>query len=196
MEFYLQYSDIIIREYKKSDLNSVHRMLSSTEIYMTTCAIPYMCGRWFAAAWIDNVKRSIKKKTDFEYGIFSSATGEYIGNIGLIGFNYNNKSADITYMITPEFQHRGYAVSAAKLIIGYGFEKLGLIRVHGKCMDFNIASKAVMQKCGFIYEGTGRSEMIKDGRCINLEHYSLLRNEYLMLKSKSVYPNGFSYSNF
>lgn len=188
MEFFIRYKDITIREYKKSDISSVHAMLSSPEIYMTTCAIPYMCSRSFAQIWVDSVRKSIKKKTDFEYGIFNSSTGEYIGNIGLIGMNYQNKSADITYMITPQFQRKGYALTAAKLIIAHGFENLGLMRIHGKCMDFNLGSKLVMQKCGFKFEGVGRNEMIKDDRPINLEHYSLLKEEYLALRDKLFIP--------
>lgn len=191
MEFYMSFEDVVIREYKKSDLDAVHRMLSSPEVYATTCAIPYMCSRSFAAAWIDNIRRCVKNKTDFEYGIFSAKTGEYIGNVGLIGIDYRNKSADITYIITPQFWRRGYAVMCSKLLIAYGFERLGLMRIHGKCMDFNLASKSVMQKCGFIYEGKGRSEMIKDDRQIDLEHYSLLKDEYLRLKRKIYYPSAY-----
>lgn len=188
MSFYIQYGDILIREYKKSDLESVHDMLSQPSVCTTTCAIPYNCSRSFAAMWLDSIRRSIKKKTDFEYGIFSMRNGQYIGNIGLIGINYENKSADITYIIHPRFQGRGYATLASKLIIAYGFDFLELQRIHGRCMDFNIASKSVMQKCGFVYEGLGRCEMIKENRFVNLEHYSILKSEYENLKNKVFIP--------
>ena len=188
MSFNIQCGDILIREYKKSDLNAVHGMLSQPSICTTTCAIPYNCSRSFSAMWLDSIKRSIKKKTDLEYGIFSTRNGQYIGNIGLIGINYVNKSADITYIIHPQFQGRGYATLASKLIIAYGFDFLELYRIHGKCMDFNIASKSVMQKCGFTYEGLGRGEMLKDKRFVNLEHYSILKNEYEKLKGSVFFP--------
>ncbi|MCQ4021947.1 MULTISPECIES: GNAT family N-acetyltransferase [unclassified Ruminococcus] len=188
MSFYIQYGDIIIKEYNRTDLDSVHSMLSQPNVYYTTCAIPYNCSRAFASMWIDCIRRSAKRKTDFEYGIFSARNGEYIGNIGLIGIDYINKCADITYIIHPRFQNRGYACLASKLIIAYGFEFLNLQRIQGKCMDFNIASKTVMLKCGFTYEGLGRQEMLKDNKFVNLEHYSLLKSEYEALKNKIFIP--------
>ena len=191
MEFYMKYGSIVIREYKKTDLDPVHRMLSSPQMYETTCAIPYKCSRIYAPLWIDNVKKALKRRSDLEYGIFDSTSGEYIGNIGLIGISYVNKSADLTYIITPEFQRRGYAVKAAKLIIAYGFERLGLIRIHAKCMDFNLPSRRVMEKCGFSYEGVGRNEMLKNEKTYNLTHFSLLKHEYTSLKGSVFYPDVF-----
>lgn len=191
MEFCMQYKGIVIREYKRSDLNGVHQMLSSPQVYKTTCAIPYNCNRTYALLWIDNIRKSLKKRTDFEFGIFDAESGEYIGNIGLISVSYINKSADLTYIITPKYQHRGYALTAAKLMIAYGFERLGLIRIHAKCMDFNIASRRVMEKCGFSYEGTGRNEMYKDEKAYDLVHYSLLKNEYLSLKGSVFFSDVF-----
>ncbi|MGN0442444.1 MAG: GNAT family N-acetyltransferase [Acutalibacteraceae bacterium] len=188
MSFYIQYGDIIIREYKKSDLDAVHDMLSQPSVCATTCAIPYNCSRSFASMWLDSIRRSIRKKTDLEYGVFSVRNGQYLGNIGLIGINYTNKSADITYIVNPAFQGRGYATLASKLIIAYGFDFLELQRIHGKCMDFNISSKSVMQKCGFTYEGLGRCEMMKDERFVNLEHYSILKSEYEKLKGFVFIP--------
>lgn len=189
MNLFIRFGGIIIREYRRSDLNAVHMMLSEPGIYRTTCSIPKCCDRSYAAMWLDGVRRSFKKRSDLEFGVFSAATGDLIGNIGLIGIFYPNKSADITYIIRSKYQHLGYAVLASKLIIGFGFERLGLLRIHGRCMDFNQASRAVMLKCGFIYEGTGRDEMIKDGKPVNLEHYSILKSEYDSLKGSIFYPN-------
>ncbi len=179
---------IIIREYKRSDLNAVHMMLSDPNIYSTTCAIPRECDRSYASMWLDSVRRSVKKGFDLEYGVFDAYSGDLIGNIGLIDISYPHKSGEITYIIRSPYQRRGYALLSSRLIISYGFERLGLMRIHGRCMDFNTASRYVMLKCGFVYEGTGRGEMIKDGRQVNLEHYSLLRSEYDALRDKIFYP--------
>lgn len=184
MSFLLQQGNIFIREYKRSDLLSVHEMLSDPIVYRTTCAIPLNCSLTFASRWLECVRKSLKKEADLEYGIFSAHNGEYIGNVGLIGIDYINRSANITYIITPKFHHMGYGCAAAKMMVQYGFETLGLTRIHGKCMDFNTASKMVMLKCGFLYEGTGRGEMIKEKKLVNIEHYGILKNDYLKLKGK------------
>ena len=59
-------------------------------------------------------------------------------------------------------------------MLAFAFNELGLCRVSGRCMAKNGASRKVMEKLGFLYEGTGRRELLKDGvflRCGPLSYF-------------------------
>ncbi|MEG1607370.1 MAG: GNAT family N-acetyltransferase [Mucinivorans sp.] len=46
----------------------------------------------------------------------------------------------------------GYMTEAARAVISYGFETLGLDLISAYCYPHNVRSKGVLQKCGMSYE--------------------------------------------
>ena len=82
-----------------------------------------------------------------------------IGTCGFTRFDYSNNSAEIGYVINPEFRGRGIAGEAARRVIRFGFDELGLNRIEAKYMDGNVASRKVMEKIGMKYEGTMRGSL-------------------------------------
>ncbi|MDI7740596.1 GNAT family protein [Lysinibacillus fusiformis] len=72
-----------------------------------------------------------------------------------------HQRAEIGYFIDKNEWGKGYATEVAALMIEYGFEKLGLERIYGHCMSRNSASRKVMEKLGFKFEGTLRHAIKK-----------------------------------
>ena len=67
---------------------------------------------------------------------------------------------------------------AAREIIRFGFEQLGLNRIFGEFMAGNVASGPVMEKVGMKYEGRLRQHMKKWGEFQDMIVYSILRSEF------------------
>ena len=63
-------------------------------------------------------------------------------------------------------------------MVRYGFEELGLHRVHASHFGSNPASGRVMQKVGMRYEGTSREHYRKWGDYEDRVDYGLLASEY------------------
>jgi RimJ/RimL family protein N-acetyltransferase len=79
--------------------------------------------------------------------------------------------------IGPPFQGKGYATSAVKRILKYGFETLGMQKIEAKIFVGNIASRRVFEKCGFQLEGTIRRAEIKRGKFVDEWLFGILKEE-------------------
>ncbi|MFU8772395.1 MAG: GNAT family N-acetyltransferase [Anaerolineales bacterium] len=73
---------------------------------------------------------------------------------------------------------QGYCTEAAKEVIRYSFEQLGLNRVQARHMTKNPASGRVMQKVGMQYEGTLRQSLLRWETFEDAAMYSILRDEF------------------
>lgn len=79
------------------------------------------------------------------------------------------------YWIGEPFARRGYMVEALDAVVHYAFTMLDLSRVESACLPENIASRAVLEKCGYKYEGVAQSYLQIDGRWRNHVLYANLR---------------------
>jgi [ribosomal protein S5]-alanine N-acetyltransferase len=73
------------------------------------------------------------------------------------------QNATIGYYVASAYNGRGYATAAVKQAVGYAFTSVGLHRVEAGVMDHNPASKRVLEKAGFRYEGFARNYLRIDG---------------------------------
>jgi ribosomal-protein-alanine N-acetyltransferase len=73
---------------------------------------------------------------------------------------------------------QGYCTEAAKELVRYGFEDLGLHRIHSNHFGSNLASGKVMQKVGMSYEGTRSEHYKKWGVYEDRVEYGLLARDW------------------
>lgn len=59
----------------------------------------------------------------------------------------------------------------------YVFDSSDIIRIYAEPFAHNSASCRVLEKAGFQYEGTLRSNAVKNGKVIDMKMYSLLKRE-------------------
>jgi ribosomal-protein-alanine N-acetyltransferase len=64
------------------------------------------------------------------------------------------------------------------LLFDYGFSELNLNRIEGFVHSENEKCKRALEKIDFTYEGTMREYEIKNGKKIDLDIYSRLKNEW------------------
>ena len=101
-----------------------------------------------------------------------------IGSIGIFRQgNIHRQTAELGYYIAEEYWGKGIMTEAVKQICEYVFAKSDIIRIYAEPFAYNIASCRVLEKVGFQYEGTLRSNAVKNGRVIDMEMYSLLKAE-------------------
>lgn len=174
----LQGKRIIIRPYEREDEKAVYKIINCEGIYHTTLNIPYPYPKDQVAVWLHFTLKNSAYKKGYEWGIFTY-DGTYIGNVGIVNVDYINNSGEITYFIGEPYWKKGFATEAVKLMLGYGFEVLGLERIQGRCMVRNPASLKVMQKCGFTYEGLARHEVIKEGKYEDVWRSAIIKEDYL-----------------
>ena len=114
----------------------------------------------------------------YRWAVVLKETDECIGQIAYFLVDEKNHFAEIEYCIGRDYQNRGLATEAAKAVIAYGFEEIGLHKVQICHKSINPASKRVIEKCGLHYDGTLRDYFYMDGRYVDRLYYSMLETEY------------------
>lgn len=95
------------------------------------------------------------------------------------GCTLRRKSAEaefalLGYAINPEFQCQGFATEAAKALIEFGFNELGVSRVFAECDTRNDASRRVMEKAGMQLAATFQRHREIKGVMTDSYHYEIL----------------------
>lgn len=89
------------------------------------------------------------------FAMVSRETGELMGAIGLNHAEHSDVAQDgemeLGYWIGVPYQGKGLTTEAAREVLRYGFEDLGLSDIWACCYDGNEPSHRVQKKCGFVY---------------------------------------------
>ena len=116
-------------------------------------------------------------KDPLEHFAICDAAGP-IGGIGLnTGRGDSRCSAELGYWLGKPFWGRGITTAAAKAVTAYGFETLGLIRIHARVRVSNSASTRVLEKAGYQCEGLHRRAGLKQGVPMDYILYATLRED-------------------
>jgi ribosomal-protein-alanine N-acetyltransferase len=99
-----------------------------------------------------------------------------VGAVGLILAPAHDR-AELGYWIGAPYWGRGYATEASRAVVRWGFEGLGLRRIHASHFPRNPASGRVLEKLGMRHEGTLRQHVKKWDEYLDLESYGLLADE-------------------
>jgi ribosomal-protein-alanine N-acetyltransferase len=79
------------------------------------------------------------------------------------------------YWIGAPFARQGYMSEAIAALVHHAFTQLDLSRLQAACLPENAASRAVLERCGFKYEGVAQSYLQIAGRWRNHVLYANLR---------------------
>jgi RimJ/RimL family protein N-acetyltransferase len=94
--------------------------------------------------------------------------GILVGGIGLsLRTGSALHTAGLAYWLGEEFWRKGIASLAVKNVVAHAFEQLALARIETTVFDWNYASSRVLEKCGFLKEGTLKSSFIKNGKIVS-----------------------------
>ncbi len=110
-------------------------------------------------------------------GVFERATGALVGNVELDGIDQRRSQAEVGYWVRSECTRRGYATEAAVPMLRYAFETLRLHKVRADVAVGNSSSARVLEKLGFMHEGTLREDRPVGGVFLDHWRYGLLVDE-------------------
>lgn len=81
------------------------------------------------------------------------------------------------YWIGEPFARQGYMREAILALTHHAFTRMDLSRLEAACLPENAASRGVLEKCGFKYEGVAQSYLQINGRWRNHVLYANLRGD-------------------
>ena len=87
------------------------------------------------------------------------------------------QAGTLGYWIGAPHARQGYMKEALLAVVHYAFTQMDLSRLEAACLPENIASRGVLEKCGFKYEGVAQSYLQINGRWRNHVLYANLRSD-------------------
>jgi RimJ/RimL family protein N-acetyltransferase len=102
----------------------------------------------------------------------------FVGWLSLTRWNPDHRSAALGFCLGEAAWGQGYATEAARGLLRWAFDMLDLNRVQAECDTRNAASARVLEKLGFLREGTLREDCVVNGDVSDSWVYGLLRREW------------------
>jgi ribosomal-protein-alanine N-acetyltransferase len=173
----LRTARLLLRFHKQEDIPALVQLAGAREVAATALGIPH--------PYIDEDARKFlaKSEDDFRAGrsvsfaICKLPGGELCGGAGL-DISETHHRAGLGYWIGVPYWSRGYATEAARVVVEFGFAKLGLHRIHAHYFAENTASGRVLEKIGMRPEGRLRNHFQKWNRFIDVENCGILSEEF------------------
>ena len=124
------------------------------------------------------VQRSISGGTAVPLFLIRRDTNGLVGAITLDNIQRGpSQSGTLGYWTGEAYARQGFMREAIQAVVHHAFHQLDLSRVVAGCLADNTASRGVLEKCGFKYEGVAQSYLQIDGRWRNHALYANLRGD-------------------
>ena len=147
-------------------------------------AVPYPFTLQRAKDYIKHARKAWRKQSMFVFGIENPPTGEIVGMITIFDISRRHKSAEIGYWLGKKHWSGGIMTEAVRLTLDYCFRRLRLMRVVAPVLTPNVGSVKVLEKCGFVHEGTMRKRRYHRRQWFDVYLYAILKDEYTALQGK------------
>lgn len=123
-------------------------------------------------------QRSIAGGTAVPVFLFRREDKELLGAITLDHIRRGPAQAGTTgYWIGAPHARQGYMREAIAGLVHFAFTDLDLSRIEAACLPENVASRSLLEKCGYKYEGVAQSYLQIDGRWRNHVLFANLRSD-------------------
>ena len=132
----------------------------------------------YTKKYLSYLQTAYRNEEFFDFGLVDKESGKMIGTCGFTDFDMDNNSAEIGYVLNPDFWGKGLAREAIMRVMAFGFAELRLHRSTAKIMTGNSASKRVAEKCGMRHESTHVESMRIKGNYETIEEYAILAKEF------------------
>lgn len=109
--------------------------------------------------------------------LITDMEGHIVGDAGFSQNRHYLDGREVYYRIFAGHRGRGYASEALQLLSAYFFKATSMSRLEAVTVAGNIASEKVLQKNGFVLEGTLRKARYLHGKLVDLTLFSLLRSD-------------------
>ena len=166
-----------LRELRESDLADLVTWWQDPDQMVNQTSGPYHPGMAAPIAELFRT-RSSNDGTDAGLVIETRADGAVAGHTALFGATAHNRTATFAIMIGPPHQNRGLGTEAARLMLRFGFDELGLHRIQLSVNGFNERGIATYRKVGFVEEGRSREAIFRAGTWHDEIHMGILAREW------------------
>lgn len=183
----LRTARLLLRPFADTDAEAIFAVLGNARVVRYWDA-PAWHERAQAERFIANAGRMEREGTGARLAIERVEDGRVIGQCGLLYWNPAFRSATLSYTLHDDAWGRGFATEAVGALLAWAFRAWDLNRVQAETDTRNVASLRVLDKLGFVREGTLREDCVVNGDVSDSAVYGLLRREWTPLTQRRPKP--------
>ena len=172
---------LILRLPRHADFRAWVALRSSSRAFLTPWEPAWASDHLTRKAFtnrVDWANRAIGQGSAVPLFVHRRADETLLGAITLDNIRRGPAQAGtLGYWIGEAHARQGYMREALEAVVHYAFRDLDLSRLEAACLPENVASRGVLEKTGFKYEGVAQSYLQIDGRWRNHVLYANLRSD-------------------
>jgi RimJ/RimL family protein N-acetyltransferase len=168
---------LLLSRLQAVDIPAIVQYAANQKISRFTGNLPFPYTEKDAVYWLNQANQGFKNKTQIILGIRLRPEPVFTGGIALT-IDPGHNRAEIGYWLAEPFWNNGYTTEAARAIIRFGFDQLGLQKLTSSHLALNPASGRVLLKSGMRKEGELQEHILKNSVYHTLVLYGLTRNDY------------------
>lgn len=174
---------VVLRPFDVADVDVMARILADPEVLRLTGSVTSTEEIHRASPLADDRTRewyASRAQVDgrLDLAVVNRASDTVVGEVVLNEFDPSSNSANFRTLMGPEGRGRGLGTEAARLILGHGFEVIGLHRIGLDVFAFNPRARHVYATVGFVVEGVKRDAFAFDGEYVDEIWMSILADEW------------------
>jgi RimJ/RimL family protein N-acetyltransferase len=171
---------LVLRRPHLDDMDALANLANNLRVAAMVSRMPHPYTADDAADFIRRAKTGGIGKC--VYAVTLAQTGAFLGCVG-IEPHEGDETVELGYWIGEVHWGKGYATQAAHAVIDMVFRTRAIEAIEARCRVTNAASRRVMQKSGFQYQGHGMVPSLALGGSLPVEWYRLDRKTWLSLRS-------------
>ncbi len=170
--------EIILKKLKQETAPLIFNLINRNRHYLRQW-LPFVDNTWKiedTEMFVRSILTGEGNKRDMLFEIWYRE--DFAGLIALKEIDRWNRKSELGYWLNPDLEGKGIMTACCKALIDFAFRTLALHRIQIKVGVGNARSSRIAEKLGFYFEGIERAGEKFQDHYLNLEVYSILKNEW------------------
>ena len=173
-----------MRPFTGADADALYALHSSAHVPRYWDAPPWS-DRARAERFLTACRQMAEEGSGARLAMDRASDSSFLGWCSVTRWNPVSRSASLGYCLSDAAWGHGYATEAACAVLRWAFDTLGMNRVQAETDTRNAAVARVLEKLGYVREGTLREDCVVNGEVSDSWVFGLIRREWRPL-SKPV----------
>lgn len=174
---------LILRKMAKSDSREMFAYASNPEVTRYLLWEPHI-SESYTYKYLTYLQSAYRTGKFYDWAVTCRSDGMMIGTCGFTDFNFAANSAEVGYVINPDFWNKGIAPEALGAVLDFGFHSLGIHRIEARYIIGNDRSRRVMEKVGMKFEGILRDAVCRRGVYASVGVCAIIADEFLSRRKR------------
>jgi RimJ/RimL family protein N-acetyltransferase len=167
---------LVLRPFEPGDAPAVQQLAGHRAVAATTLNIPHPYPDGAAQEWVAGHAAAAAAERSLTWAIVRRDGDLLMGAISMRLVSAHRRG-DLGYWLGVPYWNQGFMTEAARRVIAFGFDELGLHRIQASALPRNTGSWRVMEKADMQREGVQRGYALKAGTFEDVVVYAVLRTD-------------------